>query len=257
MDPNTLEWLKIILTFIGGLITGGTTIAVAAMKQNEERKKEAAAQAEKSKTEEAIRAKELKEQWRLYTNPFVLATEALQSRLYNILERNGLYPLRTKQPDGSYAEDTLYLIARYFGWESCLERHGSYADNPEFRKLVEKVRTNFTTDRYGQGVFCIFRPQQEELGQLIMKRVPDVPEAEYETLSVSQFKEHLKSPPFNEANYLVDTLSALKVARNAEELKGRARLIDVQNCLVDLLEFIEGREAFTVFEGKRKKAQAI
>ena len=62
----------------------------------------------------------------LYVNPFLSACEDLQSRLYNILEMGGLEVLRRRYPDRTYAEDTLYLIVRYFGWQGCVSRYGSY-----------------------------------------------------------------------------------------------------------------------------------
>jgi len=51
----------------------------------------------------------------LYVNPFLSACEDLQSRIYNVLELQGLQALRERYPDGTYAEETLYLIVRYFG----------------------------------------------------------------------------------------------------------------------------------------------
>jgi len=59
----------------------------------------------------------------LYVNPFVSACEDLQSRIYSILEAGGLRTLRKRYPDGAYAEETLYLIVRYFGWATALSRY--------------------------------------------------------------------------------------------------------------------------------------
>src|SRR6185295_13728523 len=58
----------------------------------------------------------------LYVNPFMSACEDLQSRIYSILELGGLGILRKRYPDGAYAEETLYLIVRYFGWAATLSR---------------------------------------------------------------------------------------------------------------------------------------
>jgi hypothetical protein len=53
--------------------------------------------------------------------PFLRACEDLQSRLYSILERDGLTPLRERDPEEPrYAEEILYPISRYFGWERYL-----------------------------------------------------------------------------------------------------------------------------------------
>jgi len=44
----------------------------------------------------------------LYISPFLSACEDLQSRIYSILELDGIPTLRRRYPDGSYAEETLY-----------------------------------------------------------------------------------------------------------------------------------------------------
>ena len=62
----------------------------------------------------------------LYVYPFLSACEDLQSRIYNILELNGLRVLRKRYPDASYADETLYLIVRYFGWVAAMHRYGTH-----------------------------------------------------------------------------------------------------------------------------------
>ncbi len=58
----------------------------------------------------------------LYVNPFLSACEDLQSRIYSILELGGLHTLRERYTDGFYAEETLYIIVRYFGWMVAVAR---------------------------------------------------------------------------------------------------------------------------------------
>src|SRR5215831_11718142 len=79
----------------------------------------------------------------LYVNPFLSACEDLQSRIYHILELGGLRTLQKRYPDGFYAEETLYLIARYFGWSVVLTRYSPYAQDPEVIRLAEAVRNAF------------------------------------------------------------------------------------------------------------------
>src|SRR5215475_6994845 len=81
----------------------------------------------------------------LYVNPFMSACEDLQSRIYNILELGGLRTLRERYPDGAYAEETLYLIVRYFGWAAALSRFSPYAQDPVVFRLAEAVRDAFAT----------------------------------------------------------------------------------------------------------------
>jgi len=81
----------------------------------------------------------------LYVNPLLSACEDLQSRIYSILELDGLRMLRKRYPDGSYAEQTLFLIARYFGWMAAVERHGEYTQDPVVMQLGSAVRRAFST----------------------------------------------------------------------------------------------------------------
>ena len=67
----------------------------------------------------------------LYVNPFLSACEDLQSRIYKILELGGLDVLKERYPDGSYAEETLYLIVRYFGWSAAVNRYGPYTQGSD------------------------------------------------------------------------------------------------------------------------------
>src|SRR5262245_62037220 len=76
----------------------------------------------------------------LYVNPFMSACEDLQSRIYSILELGGLRVLRKRYPDGAYAEETLYLIVRYFGWAATLSRYSPYSQDPVVFRLSEAVR---------------------------------------------------------------------------------------------------------------------
>ena len=87
-------------------------------------------------------AKQREEQKRisaLYTNPFMLACQELQSRLYNILKKGGLGALNAQdRGNHSHADETIYLVAQYFGWERYMFRYSPYARDPEV--MTEVVR---------------------------------------------------------------------------------------------------------------------
>ena len=72
----------------------------------------------------------------LYVNPFLSACEDLQSRIYKIIELEGLSKLRERYPDGSYAEETLYLIVRFFGWLAAVSRYGPYTQDASMIKYA-------------------------------------------------------------------------------------------------------------------------
>lgn len=67
------------------------------------------------------------------------ACEDLQSRIYSILEVDGLSSLRKRYPDVCYAKETLYLIVRFFGWAVAVECHGRCTRDPMVMQLVSWV----------------------------------------------------------------------------------------------------------------------
>ena len=106
----------------------------------------------------------------LYVNPFISACEDLQSRIYSILELGGLQSLRKRYPDGFYADETLYIIVRYFGWMVAVERHGPYTRDPVVMRLVSSVSSAFAAASSTQevGPFNFFHTEQKALGKLVM-----------------------------------------------------------------------------------------
>ena len=195
----------------------------------------------------------------LYVNPFLSACEDLQSRIYSILELGGLPALRKRYPDGSYAEETLYLIVRYFGWAVAVERHGPYTDDPVVMQLGSAVRHAFSRSTSTQqvGPFNFFQPEQKALGKLVMTTKEGQHGVEPETISYYEFKRCLVSPPLCESDSLTETLEALRNADEVDNLPGRYRLAEVQRHLVDLLSYIEGKVGYRLFDGERKKCQML
>jgi 3',5'-cyclic AMP phosphodiesterase CpdA len=189
-----------------------------------------------------------------FVRPFIEAAEDLQSRLYNVLKRGGLGALRRESPSGEYAGDMVWRVAKYFGWELLL-RKGFYGTDERVITLTETIRDAFATDKYKTSVFEVFRSKQKAIGQRVVKRLTGDPK-EYEAMSLYDFQEDLMSPPLSEERWVQETLAALKGAHSIVDLEGRERLIAVQDALVDLLEYLEGREGYTVFPGKRKKASS-
>jgi hypothetical protein len=140
----------------------------------------------------------------LYVNPFLSACEDLQSRIYSILELGSLSALRKRYPDGSYAEETLYLIFRYFGWAVAVERHGEYTQDPEVMRLGSSVRSAFSTTSSSQqvGPFNFFHAEQKAMGKLVMTTIEGKHGVEPETISYHEFKKRLDSPPMSESESL-------------------------------------------------------
>ncbi len=191
----------------------------------------------------------------LHVNPFLSACEDLQSRIYHILEREGLRTLQARYPDGTYAEETFYLIARYFGWAVVLQRYSPYSQDPMVIRLVEAVRDAFAaTDAESPvGPFNFFHPEQKALGKIVMSRMEGQHGIEFDTISSYEFAARLTVPPLSDSQSVRQSLEALRAAREADSLLGRQRLEKAQHHLVDLLQYLEGKEGYRLFSGARKK----
>lgn len=189
----------------------------------------------------------------LYINPFLTACEDLQSRIYNIVELQGLDSLRERYPDGSYADETLYLMVRWFGWLAAVLRYGPHIFDQETIRLTDAVRSAFSTLEYPVGPFNFFRPEQKSLGKIIMTRFEGQFGIEQDTISFYQFKDNLEEPPLSESESIKQSLSALRQARDVDSLPGRERLAAVHCHLVDLLNCLESKVGISLFSGERSK----
>ncbi|MEA3274105.1 MAG: hypothetical protein U9Q81_02160 [Pseudomonadota bacterium] len=191
----------------------------------------------------------------LYVSPFLSACEELQSRIYKILELDGLGSLRRRYPDGAYAEETLYLIVRFFGWSAAVNRYGPYTQDPEVIRLVTASRRAFSTSNSKRpvGPFNFFIPEQKALGKIVMHSLEGEFGRELDTISFYEFKELLGSPPMSDSESVKQSLNALRSADAVHDIVGNERLADAQSHLVDLLSYLEEREGYSLFQGERRK----
>lgn len=190
----------------------------------------------------------------LYVSPFLSACEELQGRIYKILELNGLEDLRKRYPDGSYAEETLYLLVRFFGWSAAVGRYGPYTQDAEVIRLSTAVRRAFSTSSATRpvGPFNFFIPEQKALGKIVMHSLEGEFGNELDTISYYDFKEHLTSAPLAESSSVQESLETLRKTK-AGRIAGWERLAEAQNHLVDLLSYLEAQEHYSLFAGKRAK----
>ncbi len=204
---------------------------------------------------ESEREKERKRLAALYVNPFLLACQELQSRLYNILDRKGLQVLKERYPDASYAEETLYYIAEYFGWQWSIYRYSPYAQDRRIIQITEAIRDIFATDAIRPGPFCFFRLEQRNLGQLVMKRAAGEVGGEFNVIPYHEFQHKLKESGLAAHPSFDSTLAALRDANGIEDIEvpARQRLARVQNHLVELLAYLEEKEGISLFFSDRHK----
>lgn len=192
----------------------------------------------------------------LYVNPFMSACEDLQSRIYKLLELDGLTALRARYPDGSYAEETLYLLVRYFGWSVAVNRYGPYTQNKTVIGHASAVRRAFASSSPGHpvGPFNFFLAEQRALGKLMMHHVEGEYGQELDTISYYEFREIVTSTyRMPESAAVNETLAAMREAKTIDDLAGCDRLAAAQRRLVDLLEYLERQEGYRLFPGQRRK----
>jgi hypothetical protein len=191
----------------------------------------------------------------LYVSPFLSACEELQSRIYKLLELGGLGSLRQRYPDGGYAEETLYLLVRFFGWSAAVSRYGPYTQDAEVIRLATACRRAFSTSSAKRpvGAFNFFIPEQKALGKIVMHSIEGEFGREMDTISFYEFRERLEDPPLSESAAVKETLEALRKAKDSRALPGRERLAQAQSHLVDLLAYLEEREGYSLFPGRRRK----
>lgn len=195
----------------------------------------------------------------LYVNPFLSACEDLQSRIYKLLELDGLPALRDRYPDGSYAEETLYLVVRFFGWLTAVNRYGPYTQDPVVMRLATGVRRTFATSKTGYpvGPFNFLPAEQKALGKMVMHSVEDEYGHELDTMSYYEFRDLVRSPSrMPESDAVTQSLETLRNADTARDIGGRERLAETQHHLVDLLNYLEEKEGYSLFDGERLKCSA-
>lgn len=191
----------------------------------------------------------------LYVNPFLSACEDLESRIYHILELNGLEKLRERYPNGIYAEETMYIIVRFFGWLALVRRYGPYTQDPVVIRFTEAIRNAFATPKYPIKAFAFFRPEQKALGKIAMEHFQGQYGIEFDSVSWSKFIEMLKYHPFSDSIAFQQSLTALREASRADDLDGRKRLAEAQHHLINLLNYLEKKEGYSLFPGERKKCR--
>jgi hypothetical protein len=198
----------------------------------------------------------------LYVNPFLFAAEDLQSRLYNILHKQGLIPLRSAYPDGLYADQLMHQVARYFAWEHVLLRFTRFGGDMEVVNRVQAVRRAFASDSGGLDPWCLFQPVQASLGQAVLVWR----QGEHGFADTTSFLDLKKSLNGELRSLGLDqALTSLREARRIDDLPQRTirRLAEVQIGVVDLLEYVEKTLSeergtkFSVFGDRQRERSGV
>lgn len=188
----------------------------------------------------------------LYVNPFILAGGVLQQYLYDLLHNHALADFKKTDIEphaiaSPEAFETLYQIAVYFSWEYYIYRYGPYKKDSETYRRVTQVAQTFATRQYPGEAFRFSYAEQLALGKLAIQPASasakhDFPE--YESVPLYQFvaalqKDLSENAALVQYRTIRKTLEAIDRAEQVEQLEGRERLVQVQNQLVELIEYLE------------------
>jgi hypothetical protein len=208
----------------------------------------------------------------IYVNPFLLAVEDLQSLLYRILANGEIEFLRTgvahkgdNEGEITYHEalEIVYVIVKYFGWSLDFYRYGSYTQDKTAIKLTRNISRLFADRQtFGDDPFRFTPSKQFSLGEVFVKRVMGTNSsyAEFKTVPLYEFDQEVMESKEQMGHLYQDisrTLDAIRRANSGKELEGRERLSAIQNELVDLANYIESQEEFTVAHKNRKKVELV
>lgn len=194
-----------------------------------------------------------------YVNPFLLAAEALQYRLYNLLYQENIFRgSNLVQNTSGFVSpltlETLYRFALYFGWETYLIRYSPYTNDAPSIEISRQVAFNFVDiETFPDQYFSFSLSEQLSLGQLVVKPLgsPDGEFLSVGSIDIYRFEEELRAARDNDSPLwrspgVRAAIEALEEFSRGEPLKGCQRLSAILLQLVQLLQYLEKKEGFSV-----------
>jgi hypothetical protein len=227
MDPleiQTLAGSVLAAVIVGGLSLLGVRSTLRAQERTDQR----------SRADEADRI------LRKYRDPLARSAFDLQSRLYNIAANDflGKYRVRGSQAEQVYAvESTLYVIAEHLGWVEILRREVQFLDLGDIERNrlltthLARVAAILMSER-PDAAFRIFRAEQRAIGDVMVTVTTG---GQRECIGYAEFTRRLQEPAF--AAWFQQLRD--DVERLAAEPGTPTRVIEVQNALIDLLDFLD------------------
>jgi hypothetical protein len=195
------------------------------------------------------RAKRLSEAEKLvskYRDPLLLASIELQSRLYNILERDFLAFHEDDSLRDLVTLYTAFLVGQYFSWTYILRRKVQFLrfstdkDTLKLSRTLEAIQQAFGTDYYGQGesLFTLWRGQQMAIGEIMT-----VTEGgELFCMGYSAFNTKFKSEEVGFQEWfhpITDGIDGLVEARSQQGHLPANRLRRLQHLIIDLINILD------------------
>lgn len=178
-----------------------------------------------------------------YRDPLMRAAIDLQSRLFNIVQRDFLQRFyhRSESEQDYTIQNTLYVIAEYLGWVEILRKEIQFLDlgdlemNRRLSELLVNINQAFGTDNFGAS-FRLFTGEQRAIGEImIVPRSTDSSIA-YECIGYACFVKKLDDPEFFRwFKKLKDDIAMMANEPNVNS----ERLIVIHHKLIDLIDFLD------------------
>lgn len=180
-----------------------------------------------------------------YRDPLLMSAYDLQSRLYNLIQKDflQLYYQNGSDIDRTYAlQNTLYVFAEYLGWKEVLRREVQFLDfgdidkNQRLEQLLENVTQTLLTDQYPTS-FRLFRGEQRAIGEVMIAPRPGSGKTIYECIGYAEFVKRLTDPDF--ARWFARLSSAIEHLAAEPSPEAKQRLLHLQHALIDLIDFLD------------------
>ena len=174
-----------------------------------------------------------------YREPLLRAADSLQSRLYNILEKNFLATYLGQSGYQTYAiNSTLYAFAEYLGWVEILRRNLRFLDLGEEEKTRElevklrRISEVLLSVKYSP-YFKLFRVEQTAVGEIMI--VHREKATHEECIGYVEFTRRLSDPQFAQ---WFKRLRSDVIAQAADPVNNE-RMVELQKALVALMDELD------------------
>jgi hypothetical protein len=179
-----------------------------------------------------------------YQEPLVRAAFDLQSRLYNILERD---LLATGATNRDYIEkSTVWLLGQYFGWVEILRREAQFLalptadDRAKVQRLLGGIARACSSDSLGSGAeLQIQRSEQRALGEVMVIEGRDAAGGpRSDCIGYAAFSEAVDDPASPVHRWYAPLLPEVWPAGGMPNV----RLVHLQHALINLVDAIDPDE---------------
>lgn len=207
-----------------------------------------------------------------YRDPLLLASQDLQSRLYNILELNFLSyyngPSASNDNEGNYwlsegnndsnritrqdqkdnvIQYTCFLVGQYFSWTYILRRQVQFLcfstdkDNKGLASMLNGIQEAFSTAKHGKASvpFMLWRAQQMAIGEIMTVKV----DTELFCMGYAAFKQKWMENDGAFRGWFHSIEAGIKTIAEARSKGGSTipdqRLRRLQHLFLDLIHILE------------------